>query len=178
MWDMRMLRDHRVSALLGILVLGLLMAACGDSASSDRADEPRVPPVAGATEVADMQLDDAWYDAFGFKTSDARGTVYRTDTAFDIVTAYYSEAIADEGWTVVVSNPLVATSQTVMLTKGERVAMLTLMDGKTYSIAPGLGGLEDMNVAIANVTDNETIVTVQEYTCDEDEVASCTFLQP
>ena len=157
-----------------VLALALTQAACGgsDAASSGSG----VPVVAGGEKIGEAELDDAWYDAFGFATSDALGTVYRTSASLTDVTAYYSEGIASEGWTVVASAPM-ATAQTVMVSKDDRVAMLTLMSGETYTIAPGIGGLEDMGITLDNILADETIVTVQEFTCDEDDVARCTFLQ-
>ena len=157
-----------------MLALALALAACGGSDGTREGSS--VPVVARAEKVGEAELDDAWYDAFGFATSDALGTVYRTSASLPEVTAYYSDGITAEGWTVVASAPM-AMAQTVMASKDDRVAMLTLMSGETYTTAPGLGGLEDMGITIDNVADDETIVTVQEFTCDEDDVGRCTFLQ-
>lgn len=162
-------------ALATILVgLMLSLAACGgDSEAGEASEKPETSgiPLAPGTELVDSQRDD---DAFAglYESSNAVGSVYRSTTATDDVTSFYSEGIVAEGWDVVSSGPL-ATAHIVSATKDDRVALITIMDAETYRLAPGLGGLEDFGLTVENVQDGETIIAVMEFTCEEDDISGC-----
>ena len=161
---------------LATVVVGLVLslAACGGDSAAGEASEDRDTsgiPLAPGTELVDSQKND---DAFAglYDSSNAVGSVYRSTTATDEVTSFYSEGITAEGWDVVTSGSL-ATAYLVSATKGDRVALITIMDAETYRLAPGLGGLEDFDLTVDNVQDGETIIAVMEFTCEEDDISGC-----
>jgi hypothetical protein len=168
-------RGRRLLPALLLVGLIAMLAACGGS--GDSGPSGSVVPVFAGAERLDSDEKGDLYDAFGYKTRDAFGTVYRSDRRFEDVITYYSEGIGGEGWHVIISQQFLDGVWTVMTTRDDVVAMLTIMTGSAVHLAPTLAGLDEYQINAATITADQTVIIVHEYTCEEQDVTSCTALR-
>ena len=157
-------RSHLHWSWLLIIVLGLSMA-CGDSSG----DTPRFED-AEELDSADVPEDDL--DDLGFEVSDAHGAVYRTEEDLETVYEYYADGVEDDDWQVEETIPD-ETEAIVILSKDDTVATVFVMPGYRAIEGQALFEQEGLDLDPDDVADDDTVILISQFTCEEDDVDDC-----
>jgi hypothetical protein len=175
-------RQFRSVALLLIAVLAVAtLAACGgsDDNGGTRGSNANHPVFAGAQRLDSAKMKDEDVADMGFKASNGELAGYKTDKPFREVSDYYTNGVKSAGWNVGMTLPFGETTLAI-LSKDKTVVVATVMSAKDAKGDGSFINQEDLeqlkNVRIADLKDNETLILIANFTCDEDDITTCTSL--
>jgi hypothetical protein len=162
-------------ALIAAFAL-LLLAACGGSSGNGSGSSSGNMPVFSGAEKLDsekMSADDM--ADMGFKASNGEAAVYKSDKSFKEVSDYYATGIKSNGWNVVMAMPFGETSFAI-LSKDKNVLVATVMSGKEAKSDSGMFDADELDVDLNDIQDDETLIVLASFVCDEDDISVCTNL--
>jgi hypothetical protein len=176
-------RGLRAVALALITILALTMlAACGgsdDNGGSGGNSSASHPVFSGATRLdsADMKAEDI--NEMGFKASNGKLAAYKTNKPFREVSDFYVTGVKNDGWNVGMTLPFGETTLAIM-SKDKTVVVATVMSAKDAKGESSFLNQEDLqeleDVKISELNDNETLILIANFTCDEEDISVCTNL--
>lgn len=156
-------------AVVLALLLALGVAACGgDGGGGGGGDD--VPVISGADEIESQDASDDQLEELGFAASDGKATAYKTDKSLDEVSDFYDDL--EDGWDVAMSMPI-GDQYVAVLSKGKTVAFVSAMTGAYAKENPDMVGDEDFEIDVEDIDDDDTLVLVAEFTCDEENIEDC-----
>lgn len=147
-------------------LLPLATVACADSGGGG------VPAFNGAERLDSAELSGSDVNDLGFEVSNAESVAYRTDASLSDVLEYYGNEIQGDDWRVedLVPDDTEAIS---ILSRDDQVATVLMLEG--YRAYEGRSLFEDENLDINwdDVSDNDRVILVSSFTCEEERVEDC-----
>jgi hypothetical protein len=157
--------------MIALLALALL-ASCGGDDDDDGGDDP-FPTFSGADEIATAEPTQEDLADLNADVIDAGTTLLRVDEPFDEVAQYYSEDVEDDGWLVNQDVPLDDEQLVVVLTNDTRVAAVYVLSGAAAKEGEELFADEGLEFDPEDVDDEDSVILVSHFTCQESTVAEC-----
>jgi hypothetical protein len=151
------------------LVAALTLAACGGGGGSD-GDAPLID---GADRIDSGDVDNDDLEELDFEVADARLGVWKSDQSFDEVSRYYTSGVEDDGWTVETTSEVGETDMIAYLTKDDTVAFVNVMAAVTAREQMNLFDESNLDFDEDSVDDDETVIVITHYTCEEENLADC-----
>lgn len=166
-----MVAGFRVTLLAVTLLLGMLLAACGGNSGDGGSAGDDFPVPSGAEEVDKAgSIEDE--DSLGFKLSDAGAAVYKTGDPIETVNEYYGGGVESDGWTISTNLPF-GDSSFFVINKDKQVVYVNLQTGAAAKASPGLLEDDAIDVNVEDFADDETVIVLAHFDCDEDDVQVC-----
>jgi hypothetical protein len=152
---------------VALVLVGALAACGGDSAGGEAGEDFPVPD--GAEELDTFGSVD---DDLGFDINNGGGAVYTsTESVLDVAGYYKTDATAD-GWEV--STDLVLEDGgIVVVNKEKQVVIVNLQTGASIKAEPGIIEDDAIDVDLDDIGDEETVMVLAYFECDEDDVQTC-----
>lgn len=159
--------------ILALLALGALAACGGDDGGGGGGSSGDYPKFSGAKQLGAVELTQADLEDMESDVTDAKAAVLRTDKPFDEVAEYYGEGVEDDGWLVAQDIELDDEQQVFIVSNDKRVAAVYVMSGAVAKESEDLFANEGLEIDLEEIADEDTVILVTHFTCQERSVASC-----
>ena len=166
------MRKATVNTLRTWIVVGLaalvlpFAVACADSGGGS------VPSFDNSERLDSASLSGQDVDELNFAVSDAESVAYRTDASLSDVFEYYANTIEDDGWRIEQRIPD-ATEAISIISNDAQVATVLMLEGYRAYEGRSLFEDENLNINWDNVADDDRVILISSFTCEENRVEDC-----
>jgi hypothetical protein len=159
--------------MIAVALLALTMlASCGGDDDDDDGTEA-FPTFSGADELTTAEWTQEHLADLDADVSGGGATLLRSGDPFDEVAQYYSEDVEDDGWFVNSEIPAGDEQLVVILTNDTRVAAVYVLSGAAAKEGEQLFADEGLEFDPDDVDDEDSVILVSHFTCEEQSVAAC-----
>lgn len=165
---------RRLAFSMVALLLVAMLAACGGS-DDDNGGGNSLPLVSGVTEIDKQEMPAEDMQDMGFRASNGEVVAYKSTRPYSEVSGYYTNGARDDGWNIGMSMPFGETTFAIM-SKDKKVVIATVVSAAEMKSGSGFittDDLDELNVNLDDFEDNDTLILLAHYTCDEDDVTTC-----
>lgn len=159
--------------LAGVMVVTLLLAACGRSGDDDDATSRGFPPYDNAEQLGTAVPPQEQLDALNIKLSAPGASLYRTDDDLETVSAFYSEGVKADNWIVPLTVPVTEAASVSVMHKDKQVAAVMSLTGTMAKMVETLITSQGLTFDASKVQDDDVVILESHFTCDEPEIQAC-----
>ncbi len=152
-----------------LLLASLALAACGGGDSGSSSD---VPLIDKADKLTSADFDDETEANFGAAISNGQTIVFTSENSIDDVRDFYADEVVD-GWTAQGDNSF-GEMLLRYYSNDDNVAIVLAMSGAMAKESRDLFSNDgEVEIDFDALDDNETLIAIARFTCEEDEIQAC-----